>query len=85
MWVAHTEDNYLTKPGNGASYIERIRTAYRFGVSESKPAIATLLNDRINVDSTIDTYTEVEGASDLFDEIQAQLVFDKNLGLWRLP
>jgi hypothetical protein len=85
MWLIHSADDYPTNLTNRASYIERIRLAYAYGVDESKQAIAALLADGIRVAETIDEYTNLENASEKFDEVQAELVFDEIIGRWALP
>jgi hypothetical protein len=85
MWLVHSADDYPTNLTNRASYIERIRVAYAYGVDESKKAIGTLLQDGIRVSDTINNYTDVKNASENFTEIRASLIYNPKTMLWVNP
>jgi hypothetical protein len=85
MWAVHQQDAYEQTPGTSTAHIERIRLAFRYGIDGAKAQIAALQNDGIRVDETIKSYTDVDNAVDVFQEVYPSLVFDSAWGKWVLP
>jgi hypothetical protein len=85
MWKTHIEDSYVTTLGGSSGKIERVRLAYQYGVDGSVTEISELLANGIFVAETIDDFTDVENASERFNQISSSLTYDKKKMLWVLP